>query len=188
MPSTEIKKTSMEELGRISPKEFKKSNKAPISLVLDNIRSLQNIGSIFRTADAFRVNKIYLCGITGQPPNREIEKTALGATESVDYQYFETTLEAINHLKEDDYQIISIEQTNNSTSLENFKTETNTKYAFVFGNEVFGVENEVVQASDEVVEIPQFGTKHSLNVSISAGIIIWDYYSKNNLNLFSNPS
>lgn len=188
MPSTDIKKTSMDELGRISPKEFKKSSKAPICLVLDNIRSLQNVGSIFRTADAFRVSKIYLCGITGQPPNREIEKTALGATESVDFEYFETTLEAINALKADDYKIISIEQANNSTSLEQFQSSIEHKYAFVFGNEVFGVEDAVVQQSDEVVEIPQFGTKHSLNVSISAGIIIWDYYSKNNLNLFSSPS
>ncbi|WP_341226863.1 RNA methyltransferase [uncultured Arcticibacterium sp.] len=188
MPSTEIKKTSMEELGRISPKEFKKSDKAPICLVLDNIRSLQNVGSIFRTADAFRITKIYLCGITGQPPNREIEKTALGATESIDFEYFKTTLEAINALKENNYKIISIEQAHNSTSLENFKIQAKTKYAFVFGNEVFGVEETVVQESDEVVEIPQFGTKHSLNVSISAGIVIWDYYSKNNLNLFSSPS
>ncbi|AWW00844.1 RNA methyltransferase [Arcticibacterium luteifluviistationis] len=183
-----MKKTSMEELGRISPKEFKKSNKAPICLVLDNIRSLQNVGSIFRTADAFRITKIYLCGITGQPPNREIEKTALGATESVEHNYFETTLAAVKALKDENYKIISIEQANTSTSLENFKIDSESKYAFVFGNEVFGVEDEIVRISDEIVEIPQFGTKHSLNVSISAGIVIWDYYSKNNLNLFFNPS
>ena len=184
MPSSEVKKISMECLGRISPDEFKKSKKAPICVVLDNIRSLQNVGSIFRTSDAFRIERIFLCGITGQPPSREIEKTALGATESVDYVYFEKTEDAITALKSQNWKVVSIEQTTNSISLEKFKVEETEKYALVLGNEVFGVQEEVIAMSDAVIEIPQFGTKHSLNVSISGSIVIWDFYSKSNLNTF----
>ncbi|MFT4734740.1 MAG: 23S rRNA (guanosine2251-2'-O)-methyltransferase [Arcticibacterium sp.] len=184
MPSSETKKVSMEGLGRISPDQFKKSKKAPICIVLDNIRSLQNVGSIFRTSDAFRIERILLCGITGQPPSREIEKTALGATESVDYRYYEKTEDAIKALKSGNWKIIAIEQTTNSISLENFKVEQSEKYAFVLGNEVFGVQEAIIAMSDAVIEIPQFGTKHSLNVSISGSIVIWDFYSKSNLTTF----
>lgn len=173
-----MKKLSLDELGRISVEEYKNTSKSSIVVVLDNIRSQHNIGSIFRTADAFRIEKIYLCGITAQPPSREIQKTALGATESVNWQYFEKTLEAIKKLKEDGFLILSIEQVSNSLSLIDFIPEKDKKYAIVFGNEVNGVQQEIIDKSDNCIEIPQFGTKHSFNVSVTAGIVIWELFNK----------
>jgi tRNA G18 (ribose-2'-O)-methylase SpoU len=173
-----MKKLSLGELGRLSVEEYKNSLKSSIVIVLDNIRSQHNIGSIFRTADAFRVEKIYLCGITAQPPKREIQKTALGATESVSWQYLQNTTEAIKKLKEEDYKIISIEQVSKSLSLIDFIPEKNKKYAIIFGNEVNGVQQEVIDQSDNCIEIPQFGTKHSFNVSVTAGIVIWELFNK----------
>ena len=170
-------KLSMEELHRISVNEFKQANKTPISIVLDNIRSMNNIGSVFRSSDAFRIEKIYLCGITAKPPHREINKTALGATDSVDWEYFENTLDCIKHLKERNYKIYSIEQTSDSIMLQDFKIEEKP-LAIVFGNEVEGVQQEVIDISDSVIEIPQFGTKHSLNVSVSCGIVIWHLFQQ----------
>lgn len=177
----------MEDLNRSDVETFKLSEKVPAVLILDNIRSLQNVGSFFRTADAFRIQKIYLVGITGCPPNKEIEKTALGATNSVSFEYFKSETELIDKLKTEQFSIISIEQTNQSVMLNEVSFQDG-KYAFVFGNEVFGVNQKFLDASDKVLEIPQFGTKHSLNVSVAAGIVIWHYYSKNSLNLFSSPS
>ncbi|GGZ20213.1 RNA methyltransferase [Echinicola pacifica] len=173
-----MKKLSMEELNRLSVEEFKEADKVPVVIVLDNIRSLNNIGSAFRTSDAFRIKKIYLCGITGTPPHRDIQKTALGATESVDWEYFDHTLEAIAALKTEGFQICSLEQVDHSTMLNKFSPQPESKYALVFGNEVFGVEDEVIAASDHVLEIPQMGTKHSLNISVSMGIAIWDFVNK----------
>jgi tRNA G18 (ribose-2'-O)-methylase SpoU len=168
------KKLQNEELNRISVDEFKTQDKTPIIAVLDNIRSLNNIGSVFRTADSFLLEAIYLCGITAQPPHRDIQKTALGATESVTWRHFETTTEAIKALKQDNYKIASIEQTENSIMLNEYTVNKNEKLAIVFGNEVKGVEQEVINNSDVVIEIPQYGTKHSLNISVSAGIVIWE--------------
>ena len=168
------KKLQNEELNRISVEEFKVQDKTPIIVVLDNIRSLNNIGSVFRTADSFLLEAIYLCGITAQPPHRDIQKTALGATESVTWKYFKTTTEAIKALKQDNYKIASIEQTENSVMLNEYTVNKNEKLAIVFGNEVKGVEQEVINNSDVVIEIPQYGTKHSLNISVSAGIVIWE--------------
>lgn len=168
------KKLQNEELNRISVEEFKTQDKTPIIVVLDNIRSLNNIGSVFRTADSFLLEAIYLCGITAQPPHRDIQKTALGATESVTWKHFETTNQAIEHLKQDNYKIASIEQTENSVMLNKYIVNKNEKLAIVFGNEVKGVEQEVINNSDVVIEIPQYGTKHSLNISVSAGIVIWE--------------
>lgn len=168
------KKLQNEELNRISVEEFKVQNKTPIIVVLDNIRSLNNIGSVFRTADSFLLEAIYLCGITAQPPHRDIQKTALGATESVTWKYFESTTKAIEDLKQENYKIASIEQTENSVMLNKYTVNKNEKLAIVFGNEVKGVEQEVINNSDVVIEIPQYGTKHSLNISVSAGIVIWE--------------
>jgi 23S rRNA (guanosine2251-2'-O)-methyltransferase len=173
-----MRKLSMEELQRDSVEDFKNKQKNPLVLVLDNVRSLHNVGSTFRTADAFAVEKIYLCGITGTPPNKEIHKTALGATESVEWVYVESTLEAVTALKAEGYQVWAVEQAQDSTMLTDFAPEKEGKYAFVFGNEVFGVEEEVIAAADGVLEIPQFGTKHSLNISVTVGVIIWDVLSK----------
>lgn len=173
-----MKKLSLNELGRISVEEYKNSLKTSIVVVLDNIRSQHNIGSIFRTADAFRIEKIYLCGITAQPPSREIQKTALGATESVNWQYFENTIDAVEKLKEEGFLIISIEQVSKGLSLVDFMPEKNKKYAVIFGNEVDGVQQEVIDKSDNCIEIPQFGTKHSFNVSVTAGIVMWDLFNK----------
>jgi|TARA_R110002096_G_scaffold290298_2_gene484601 tRNA G18 (ribose-2'-O)-methylase SpoU len=175
-----MKKLSMEELNRLSVEDYKEIEKNPIALILDNVRSLNNVGAAFRTSDAFRVNKIYLCGITGQPPHREIQKTALGATESVDWEHHENTLDVIKALKKDGYIICALEQVSHSTPLNEFKPEPGKPYAFIFGNEVFGVEEDVVKAADQVLEIPQFGTKHSLNISVSIGITLWDMVSKTN--------
>ena len=172
------KKLINEELNRLSIDDFKKSSKVPVIVVLDNIRSLSNIGSVFRTADAFRVEAIYLCGITAQPPHREIHKTALSATESVDWLYFKNTEDAVIQLKENDYQILSIEQVDNSILLNDFIPDNEAKYALIFGNEVKGVDDEIIRISDSCIEIPQWGTKHSLNISVSVGIILWDIVLK----------
>ena len=168
------KKLKLEELNRLSVEAFKEREKFPVVLVLDNIRSFNNVGSCFRTADALALAKIYLCGITAQPPHREIHKTALGATESVTWEYLSSTAEAIEKLNQDGYQIISVEQTEHTTLLQDFKIDKNSKYALVVGNEVKGVGQEVIDASDVVLEIPQFGTKHSFNVSVCTGIVCWE--------------
>lgn len=173
-----MKKLSMDELNRLSVDEFKKRNKAPLVIVLDNVRSLNNVGSAFRTSDAFLIEKICLCGITGTPPNREIQKTALGATESVDWEYYDHTSKALEQLQAEGYIICSFEQVDQSIFLNDFQPEPRKKYALVFGNEVFGVEQEVILKSDHVLEIPQLGTKHSLNISVSIGIAIWDFVAK----------
>jgi len=173
-----MKKLSMEELERLSVEEFKETEKSPIVIVLDNVRSLNNVGSAFRTGDAFRVEKIYLCGITGTPPHRDIQKTALGATESVEWEYCLNTGIAIDKLKSDGYQLCALEQVDQSVMLNEFKPEKDKKYALIFGNEVFGVEESVLKACDQVLEIPQLGTKHSLNISVSLGIAVWDLMAK----------
>ncbi len=179
-----MKKLKNEELNRISVEEFKAVEKTPVIVVLDNIRSLNNVGSAFRTSDAFRIEKIYLCGITGTPPHRDIQKTALGATDAVDWEYAEDTLALIHKLRQEGSLIASVEQAENSVSLEKFQPEPGKKVVCIFGNEVFGVDQRVVDASDLCLEIPQYGTKHSLNISVSMGIVIWDLFqkmSKNNL-------
>lgn len=176
-----MKKLRNDELGRLSVDAFKKAGKYPVVIVLDNIRSLNNVGSVFRTADAFRVSEVLLCGITGRPPHREIHKTALGATDSVNWKYFESTPEAARYLKEDDYCLVAVEQVKESISLENFIPDRSTKYAFIFGNEIKGITPEILDQSDSCIEIPQFGTKHSFNVSISAGIVLWHYYFRTHL-------
>ncbi|MFT4856905.1 MAG: 23S rRNA (guanosine2251-2'-O)-methyltransferase [Algoriphagus sp.] len=173
-----MKKLSMEELKRLSLEEYKDVEKSPIVLVLDNVRSLNNVGSAFRTGDAFRIEKIYLCGITGTPPHRDIQKTALGATESVEWEYLLNTILAIEKLKSDGYIICALEQVDRSIMLNEFKVKDAEKYALIFGNEVFGVEDEVLEACDYVLEIPQLGTKHSLNISVSLGIALWDLMVK----------
>ena len=160
---------------RLSVDEFKQAEKLPLIVVLDDVRSMYNVGSVFRTGDAFRVNGVYLCGITSTPPSTEIHKTALGAEDSVSWKYFKTPLEAIETLKAEGYEIYSIEQAHGSTNLQNFVPSLGKKYAVVLGNEVKGVHQEVIDASDGCLEIPQFGTKHSMNVSVTAGIIIWHF-------------
>ncbi len=166
------------ELNRLSVDEYKTSKKTPITVVLDNIRSLNNIGSIFRTSDAFCIEKILLCGITATPPNKEIHKTALGAEDSVEWQYYEKTENAIKELKNDNYSICSIEQVENSTLLPDFTPLKDKKYAIVFGNEVKGVQQKIINMSDTCIEIPQYGTKHSFNVSVTAGIVLWEMFQK----------
>lgn len=166
------------ELDRKSVEEFKQAEKTPLILVLDNIRSLNNIGSVFRTADAFLVEKIFLCGITATPPNKEIHKTALGATETVDWQYVQNIEEALLQLKSEKVEIWSVEQVENAVMLNDFKVENHKKYAFIFGNEVKGVSEKAIELSDGCIEIPQLGTKHSLNISVSAGIMVWDFITK----------
>jgi len=173
-----MRKLKNSELNRLSIFDFKKTTKAPLIIVLDNIRSLNNIGSIFRTCDAFLIKKIYLCGITAVPPHKDIHKTALGSTESVDWQYVENTMDVVNELKKDNIKIISIEQADHATMLHDFMPNKKTVYALIFGNEVKGVDQEIVNVSDSVIEIPQFGTKHSLNISVSTGVVIWDLFSK----------
>lgn len=168
------RKLKNEELNRISTDEFKESKKAPVIVVLDNIRSINNVGSVFRTSDAFRVEAIYLCGITATPEHREIQKTALGAQESVSWKYFEKTTDAIDDLSLKGYSSWAIEQTENSKMLNDWKNNRDNPVALVFGNEVFGVEQEVIDKCEGVIEIPQLGTKHSLNISVSAGIVIWE--------------
>ena len=173
-----MRKLKNSELNRLSVAEFKKAKKTPLIIVLDNIRSLNNVGSAFRTSDAFRLEKIYLCGITAQPPHREIHKTALGATESVDWEYFEKTRDAVDDLKNNGYTVICIEQVDKSVMLQNFKPDKNKKYALVFGNEVKGIKDEVIPLCDTCLEIPQVGTKHSVNVSVSMGIVIWHFFNQ----------
>lgn len=170
-----IRKLQIEEMDRLTIEEFQSSDKFPFVIVLDNIRSLNNVGSFFRTADAFRAEKLYLCGYTPHPPHREITKSAIGAELSVSWEKAETTIEVITALKTQGYSIISVEQAKGSTLLQNFKVAPESKYAFVFGNEVEGVDDEIITASDTCLEIPQFGTKHSFNVSVSAGILLWEF-------------
>lgn len=172
------RKLKLEELNRITIEEFREVDKIPLIVVLDNIRSQNNIGSVFRTSDAFRVEEIILCGITATPPNTDIHKTALGAEDSVNWRYFEETVIAVNELNKEGYTVYSIEQTENSISLETLQLDKSKKYAVILGHEVHGVQQEVVDISDSCIEIPQFGTKHSLNVSVTAGIIIWDFYKQ----------
>jgi len=169
-----MRKLNMDELGRKTVKEFKQAAKNSIVAVLDNIRSMHNVGSVFRTADAFLLEGICLCGYTAQPPHRDIHKTALGATETVDWIYFSSAIEAIQQLKERDYKVFAIEQTEGSISLEKFHTEPDEKIAVVLGNEVEGVSNDVLKICDGSIEIPQFGMKHSLNISVAAGIVLWE--------------
>ena len=176
-----MRKLKMEELNRVSAAEFKELAKIPVVLVLDNVRSLHNVGSAFRTADAFRVEKIYLCGITGTPPNKEINKTALGATESVDWEYVADTGTLARQLQAAGYRIVALEQAEKTTMLQDFQPDPAQPLAFVFGNEVFGVAEEVMALADQVVEIPQFGTKHSLNISVTVGVVVWDYLLKTHL-------
>ncbi|MFZ9846988.1 MAG: RNA methyltransferase [Flavobacteriales bacterium] len=173
-----MKKLSMDELNRLSVDDFKKQEKTQVILVLDNVRSLNNVGSIFRTADAFLLEGIYLLGITATPPHREIQKTALGATESVNWKHFETPVDGITDLKARGFKIISVEQVKNPVMLNDFKPNKNEKYAIVLGNEVEGVSDEIIKQSDFCIEVPQFGTKHSLNVSVCAGILVWDFFNK----------
>lgn len=172
------RKLKLEELNRISIEEFHKSKKIPLVVVLDNIRSQNNIGSVFRTSDAFRVDEIFLCGITATPPNNEIHKTALGAEDSVKWSYYEDTLTAVNDLKAKNYIVYSIEQTENSQNLNTLVLDKTKKYAVILGHEVHGVQQNVINLSDGCIEIPQYGTKHSLNVSVSAGIIVWDFFKQ----------
>jgi 23S rRNA (guanosine2251-2'-O)-methyltransferase len=174
------RKLSNDELGRITPEEYKNANKNHIIIVLDNIRSSYNIGSVFRSADAFFVEQIYLCGICSVPPSAEIHKSALGAEFSVEWIYFKETSEAIAKLRSNGFEIISIEQAENSVSLEKTVLSKEKKYALVFGNEVKGVQQEIVSTSDQVWEIPQYGTKHSLNISVSAGVVLWECHKKLN--------
>jgi len=172
-----MRKLKNEELNRISADDYKKAEKMPLVIVLDNIRSLNNIGSVFRTADAFRVEKIYLCGITGRPPHREIHKTALGATESVGWEYQEKTNEAIVKLKNSKYKVVAIEQMEGSINLSDYKPEPNEKLALIFGNEISGISEDIIKDIDLCVEIPQFGTKHSFNIAVSAGIVLWHLFT-----------
>ena len=174
------RKLKVEELNRIDIKEFKKAKKIGLTVVLDNIRSLNNIGSVFRTSDAFRVNEILLCGITATPPHIDIHKTALGAEDSVAWRHFDETMDAVNELKQAGYTVFSIEQAENSTSLSDLSLDIDKKYAIVLGHEVHGVQQSVIDASHGCIEIPQYGTKHSLNISVATGIVVWSFYSQLN--------
>ncbi len=174
-----FRKLSNDELGRMSAQEYKQAQKLPVTVVLDNVRSMHNIGSVFRTADSFFIERVILCGICATPPQPEIHKSALGAEFSVDWSYFKETIKAVEELKAQGYKIISVEQAERSVSLEKLKlSPRRAKYALIFGNEVMGVEQAVVNASDMVLEIPQFGTKHSLNISVSAGVVLWEFCKK----------
>jgi tRNA G18 (ribose-2'-O)-methylase SpoU len=173
-----VRKLKNSELNRLNVEAFKAAKKTPIIIILDNIRSLNNIGSVFRTSDAFLVKKIYLCGITATPPHKDIHKTALGSTDTVAWEYVKNTLNLVEKLKTENIKICAIEQAENATMLNDFAPKPQTTYALVFGNEVKGVSQNVVNASDEVIEIPQFGTKHSLNISVSCGVVVWDLFSK----------
>lgn len=173
-----MRKLKNNELGRISVEAFKQTQKTPLIVVLDNIRSLNNVGSVFRTSDAFLIEKIYLCGITATPPNKEIHKTALGATESVDWEYVEDTVVLVQSLQENNVEVAAIEQVENSIKLNDFTPTKNKKLAIVMGNEVKGVQQAVVNACDYQIEIPQVGTKHSLNISVSCGVVLWDLFQK----------
>ena len=171
-----MRKLKNEELGRLTIDEFKKTQKTPIAIVLDNVRSLNNIGSVFRTGDGLAIEQIYLCGITATPPNKDIHKTALGATESVFWKYEKETITAIENLKKEGYIILSIEQAEGSIMLQDFKVDKEQKYALIFGHEVKGVAQNIVDVSDFCIEIPQYGTKHSFNISVSAGIVLWEFF------------
>ncbi|MBR6140586.1 MAG: RNA methyltransferase [Bacteroidaceae bacterium] len=173
-----MRKLKVTEMGRMSVDEYKVSEKQPVVVVLDHVRSLYNVGSVFRTGDAFRISGVCLCGITAQPPHPEIHKTALGAEDSVSWKYFERTEDAVQKLKEQGYTILAIEQCEGSTKLQNFKRELDKKYAVIFGNEVKGVQQHIVDMCDGCLEIPQYGTKHSLNVSVTAGIVLWHLTEK----------
>ncbi len=173
-----VRKLSMEELNRISPEEFRNVAKIPVIIVLDNIRSMNNVGSVFRTSDAFRIEKICLCGITATPPHKEIRKTALGATESVNWEYFDDSIKAIKQLKTQQTRVFAIEQTDNSVLLNEFRYEGKERIGLVFGHEVRGVDQAVLELCDGSIEIPQFGTKHSLNISVAAGIVLWEVAGK----------
>lgn len=173
-----MRKLANSELDRKNIDEFKQAEKTPIIIVMDDIRSLHNIGSVFRTSDAFLIEKIYLCGITATPPNKEIHKTALGATDTVTWEYVQNILDAIEILKQNDVVIYAVEQVEHSIMLNDFQIEKNKKYALIFGNEVKGVSQEAIEKCDGVIEIPQLGTKHSLNISVSAGIVVWDLFRK----------
>jgi 23S rRNA (guanosine2251-2'-O)-methyltransferase len=173
-----MRKLKNAELNRITVDEFKSATKTPFIIILDNVRSLNNIGSVFRTADAFLIEAIYLCGITARPPHKDIHKTALGATDSVDWKYFETAKDAVNNLKSQGFTVIAIEQTEESRMLDEFIPQKGVKYALVFGHEVKGVDQEIVNMCDLSIEIPQYGTKHSFNISVSVGIVLWDLFVK----------
>ncbi len=168
----------MDELQRPSVAEFKTQEKLSVTLVLDNVRSMHNVGSAFRTADGFAVERIFLCGITGTPPHREIEKTALGATQSIDWQYFASTMDAAELLRQEQYELIAVEQARESTMLHDFSPNPTRKYALFFGNEVNGVSTDIMALVDHCLEIPQFGTKHSLNIAVAVGIVLWECYNK----------
>ncbi len=171
-----MRKLSLQELNRVSPEEFKQQRKTPIVLILDNVRSALNVGSAFRTCDAFSIEKIYLCGITAQPPHREILKTAIGATESVDWEYVEKTTDVIEKLKALRYDVWAVEQAEGSKQLQDIDINTDCKHALIFGNEVNGVDDEVMKVVDGCIEVPQFGTKHSLNISVCIGIVVWEAF------------
>jgi len=173
-----MRKLENKELDRKSIEDFKEAKKTPLLIILDDIRSLHNIGSVFRTSDAFLIEKIYLCGITAIPPNKEIHKTALGATETVAWEYHKDILEVIENLKKEKVSVFAIEQVENSIFLQDFKIEQSKKYALVFGNEVYGVSQNAIKICDGTIEIPQLGTKHSLNISVSMGIVVWDLFKK----------
>lgn len=173
-----MRKLKNSELDRLSVEDFKQIKKTPIIVILDNIRSLNNIGSVFRTCDAFLIEKIYLCGITATPPHKDIHKTALGSTETVEWEYVENIIDLVSQLKSENIKVVSIEQAEKAIMLNDFCPESNTTYALIFGNEVKGVKQEVVSVSDMVLEIPQFGTKHSLNISVSVGVVVWDLFAK----------
>jgi len=173
-----MRKLENSELGRKSVDDFKEAQKTPLILILDDIRSLNNIGSVFRTADAFLIEKIYLCGITATPPNKEIHKTALGATETVAWEHRQDVQSVIKKLKDEGVKVFAIEQVENAVFLQDFETNKQTKYALVFGNEVFGVNQNAIALCDGTIEIPQLGTKHSLNIAVSAGIVVWDLFKK----------
>lgn len=182
-----MRKLLNSELNRLSTEDFKKASKIPLIVVLDNVRSQHNVGSVFRTSDAFRVEAICLCGITATPPNAEIHKSALGAENSVDWKYYKQTIDAIRELKEYGYTIVCIEQTDQAIPIEQFTIQPHVRYAIVFGNEIKGVMQEIVDESDYCIEIHQFGTKHSLNISVSAGIVIWELFKQLKSSIF-NPN
>lgn len=173
-----MRKLSLKELGRVNIEEYKKLEKIPIAIVIDNIRSALNVGSAFRTADAFAIEKLYLLGISAQPPHREILKTAIGATDSVEWEYHKEEESLLKALNKDKFKIIAIEQAENSTSLLDFKPVKKERYALVFGNEVTGVSQHIMDRADDCIEIPQFGTKHSLNISVCVGVVVWDFFTK----------
>ena len=173
-----MRKLKNSELERLAVKEFKSAKKTPLIVILDNIRSLNNIGSVFRTSDAFLIEKIYLCGITAKPPHKDIHKTALGATDSVEWEHVEDTFELVKKLQAEGILVASIEQAENSVQLRNFTPSRNKKLAIIFGNEVRGVQQKIVSISDYCIEIPQYGTKHSLNISVSCGVVLWELFNK----------